>query len=277
MVKQESIAYLNYWIKTYADLTKIIAAAKNRLQSLPGEHPAKFDRILHGEEKEVGLESIKGKISRLIGKELPAWDVWTHWLKDVPGIGNVIAAQLIMLYYYKYIPVCKDCVTVLEKKDSTYWCPKCEKSVKGEGNLDHQLQEKDFPTISKWWAYMGRDIKDGAMRKRKKGELSNWSGNGRTLGHHIGDSFNKQQPDHLYKAVLLAEKAKYEKSQPDISKGWRHAKARNNATKLFLAHFWTVARTLDGKEVSAPYAMTIMGHTNYIEPFYYVKAELKAA
>ncbi len=43
----------------------------------------------------------------------------------------------------------------------------------------------------------------------------------------------------------------------------------NNAVKLFLAHFWTVARTLDSKEVTAPYAMTIMGHTGYIKPFYF--------
>jgi len=271
MANKQRISYLNYLIRTYESLTNMMAATKNRLQSLPGDHPVKFDRILHGEEKEEGLETIKGRISRLIGKELPAWDIWTHWLKDVPGIGNVTAAELIMLYYYKFIPACKDCMTPLEKKDSTYWCPSCEKSVKGEGNLEYLLGYKDFSNISKWWAYMGRDIRDGAMRKRKKGEQLNWSTNGRRLGFLIGESFNKQQPDHKYKAVLLSEKAKYEKSQPDISKGWRHNKAKNNAVKLFLAHFWTVARALDGKDVTQPYAMTIMGHTGYIEPFYYEK------
>lgn len=269
MANQESISYLNYLIRTYRSLTDMMAATKNRLQSLPGDHPVKFDRILHGEEKEEGLETIKGRISRLIGKELPCWDVWEQWLKDVPGIGNVTAAELIMLYYYKYIPVCKDCVSPLEKKDGTYWCEKCQKSVKGEGNLDYLLGDKDFQTISKWWAYMGRDIQDGAMRKRKKGEQLNWSTAGRRLGFMIGESFNKQKPDHKYKSVLLSEKAKYEKSQPDISKGWRHNKAKNNMVKLFLAHFWTVCRTLDKKPVSDPYAMVIMGHTNYIKPFYF--------
>lgn len=269
MADKESIGYLNYLTRTYAALTKMMAATKNRLHSLPGDHPVKFDRILHGEEKEEGLGTIKGRISRLIGGQLPEWDVWKYWLKNVPGIGNVTAAELIMLYYYKYIPVCKDCVTVLEKKEGTYWCSKCEKSVKGEGNLDYMLGYKDFPNISKWWAYMGRDIRDGAMRMRKKGEQLNWSTNGRRLGFLIGESFNKQQPEHLYKAVLLSEKAKYEKSQPDISKGWRHNKAKNNAVKLFLAHFWAVARTLDKKEVTEPYSMVIMGHTGYIKPFYF--------
>ena len=275
---EEKVAYLNYLIRTYWSLTDMMAATKNRLQSLPGDHPIKFDRILHGEEKEEGLETIKGRMSRYMEKELDNFPVWTHWLKDIPGIGAVLAASLLMLYYYRYIPICKNCMTRLEKIEGTYWCKTCEKSVKGDGNLNYELELKDFPTISKWWAYMGRDICDGAMRKRKKGEAlsnrqngksNNWSTKGRTLGFLIGESFNKQQPDHLYKAVLLNEKAKYEKSQPDISKGWRHNKAKNNAVKLFLAHFWTVARTLDEKQVSEPYAMTIMGHTGYIKPFYF--------
>lgn len=269
MATKESISYLNYLIRTYKSLTDMMAATKNRLQSLPGDNPVKFDRIIHGEEKEEGLETIKGRISRLIGKELPSWDVYDQWLKHVPGIGPVIAAELIMLYYYKYMPVCRECSTHLEKKDGTYWCSLCEKSVKGEGNLDYSLEEKNFSNISKWWAYMGRDIRDGAMRKRKKGEQLNWSTAGRKLGFMIGESFNKQQPDHKYKEVLLSEKAKYEKSQPDISKGWRHNKAKNNTIKLFLAHFWTVARTLDSKTVTEPYSMVIMGHTGYIAPFYF--------
>jgi len=269
MATKEAIGYLNYLIRTYQSLTDMMSATKNRLQSLPGDHPVKFDRIIHGEEKEEGLETVKGRISRMMIKELENFDIWTHWLSEVPGIGPAIGAELIMLYYYRYLAVCKDCMTRLEKVNGTYWCKTCEKSVKGEGNLDFELEIKDFPNISKWWAYMGRDIKDGVMRKRKKGEQLNWSTAGRRLGFLIGESFNKQQPEHLYKAVLLSEKTEYEKSQPDISKGWRHNKAKNNTVKLFLAHFWTVARTLDEKEVSKPYAMAIMGHTNYIKPFYY--------
>lgn len=273
MVKEiknkEMVGYLNYLNRTYWSLTDMIAATKNRLQSLPGDHPVKYDRIIKGEEKEEGLETIKGRISRLLEKELKTWDIWTQWLQNVPGIGGPLAAELLILYYYKYLPICKDCGTELEKRNGTYFCQKCEKSVKGEGNLNYILKMKDFPTISKWWAYMGRDIENGGMRKRKKGEQLNWSTNGRKLGYLIGESFNKQQPNHLYKAVYLNEKAKYEKSQPDISKLWRHNKAKNNMLKLFLAHFWTVARIFDGKEVSKPYAMTIMGHTNYIEPFYF--------
>ena len=278
-VEEERIAYLNYCIKTYAQVRDVVSSTKNRLQSLPGDHPVQFDRILHREDKEEGLLSIKGKLGRMIEKELENYDIWNYWLKGVPGIGPAIAGELIMIYYHRYIPVCKDCMTRLEKRDGTYWCSHCEKSVKGEGNLDYLLDKsKDFPNISKWWAYMGRDIKDGAMRKRVKGGKiengeNNWGNPKRRIGWLIGESFNKQDPDHLYKKVLLDEKAKYERTQPDISKGWRHNKAKNNAVKLFLAHFWTVARTLDGKSVTEPYAMTIMGHTGYVAPFYWTPLE----
>ena len=85
MSNENSIEYLNYLVRTYKSITDMIASTKNRLQSLPGDHPLKFDRILHGEEKEDGLETIKGRISRLILKELPNWQVWDLWLANVPG------------------------------------------------------------------------------------------------------------------------------------------------------------------------------------------------
>ena len=268
-MSNENVSYLNYLIRTYKSITDMVAATKQRLRSLPGDHPIKFDRILHGEEKEEGLETVKGRVSRLIDKELPSWDVYNLWLKNVPGIGPVIAAELIMLYYYRHVPICKDCCTDLEDREESYWCPSCEKSVKGQGNLDYRIEEKDFPNIAKWWAYMGRDILDGGMRKKKKGTKQNWSAAGRKLGFMVGESFNKMKPEHEYKKIMLSQKAKYEKSQPEISKGWRHNKAKNNTVKLFLAHFWAVARELDGKSVTEPYAMVIMGHTGYIKPFYF--------
>ena len=274
-VNTANIAYMNYLIRTYQAVTKGIASTKNRLQSLPGDHPVKFDNILHGEDngknKEVGLITIKGRIARMVGNELIHWDIWNLWLKDIPGIGPVTAAELIMLYYYRFIPVCSKCKTDIEKINDTYWCSKCEKSLKGDGLLNYRTEEKDFANISKWWAYMGRDIRDGAMRKKKKGEQMNWSAAGRKLGFLIGECFNKQQPDHLYKKVWLEERAKYHKvpEKTRWTTGHIYNASKNNTVKLFLAHFWTVARTLSGKDVTLPYAMTIMGHTGYVAPFYF--------
>ena len=116
---------------------------------------------------------------------------------------------------------------------------------------------------------MGRNIIDGAMPKRKKGVQVNWSTPGRTIGFHIGDQFNRQKEDHPYKAFLIGRKKKHEKNHPDWSKGHIHNAAKNETVKLFLAHFWHVARTIEGLSVSEPYSGAIMGHTNIIKPFYW--------
>lgn len=264
------VGYLNYLVKTYKGVTKLVTSTKQRLLSLPGEDRVEdFDPMLKGEKNYDGLESVKGRISRAIEKELPKWEIWERWLKHIPGIGPVIAGELILTYYYKFIPVCKDCGGILDKTDGTLICRDCGKESKEGGLLKHRLELRDYQTISKWWAYMGRHTVDGVMPKRKKGTLANWSTPGRTLGYQIGDQFNRQDENHPYKAFMIDRKMRHQARNPEWSKGHVHNAARNEAVKLFLSHFWVVARTLDGKDVSQPYAGAIMGHTNIIEPFYW--------
>ena len=274
MTNEEQVQYLNFLVKEYVGVTKLIASTKQRLQSLPGEdRDEEFDTLLKGQGHETGLETVKGRISRELEKELKAWDVWETWVKEIPGIGPYIAAQLIILFYYRFIAVCKDCGGKLEKVEHKLICTDCGKEGK-EGLLKHRLELKDFPTISKWWAYMGRHTVEGIMPKRKAGVVSNWSTVGRTLGFHIGDQFNRQKDDHPYKALLILRKAKHQKNHPDWSKGHVHNAAKNEVVKIFLAHFWHVARSLEGKSVSEPYAGALMGHTNIIEPFFWKRDEV---
>ena len=264
------IAYLNFLTRTYEGVTQLISSTKQRLLSIPGDNKnAEFDTLLKGQDKADGLETVKGRISRELEKELKNWDIWTRWMKNIPGVGAYLAARLIIFYYYRFIPVCKECGGKLEKTEGALICRGCGKSAKDDGLLKHEVEEKDFPTISKWWAYMGRHTVDGIMPKRKKGELANWSTPGRTVGFHVGDQFNRQKEDHPYKAFLLERKARHQRKNPDWSKGHVHNAAKNETIKLFLAHFWTVAHQLDGKPVSEPYAGALMGHTNIIDPFYW--------
>lgn len=269
MTSEARIGYLNFLVRTYEGVTKLIAATKQRLQSLPGEgRSEEYDTLLKGEGKAEGLETVKGRISRELEKELKAWDIWEQWLSDIPGIGSFIAAKLIILFYYRFIPICKGCGGLLEKVEHTLVCVDC-KTVAKDGLLTHKVDYKDFPTISKWWAYMGRHTVDGIMPKRKAGVQSNWSAPGRTLGFHVGDQFNRQKDEHPYKALLNIRKAKRLQDHPEWTKGHIHNAAKNEVVKIFLAHFWHVARVLDGKPVSEPYAGALMGHTNIIEPFYW--------
>lgn len=280
IVKEEMIQELQFLVKEYEDATAMIAKIKQRLAGLDGCN----DTLLKRYEGEQGMEAIKGRITRMMEKHLFYFDVYESYLKNIPGIGPWIAAKLIILFYYRFIPVCKDCGGNLEKEQkkskrngemiNVLICQKCGKQA-DDGLLKHKLDFKDFPTISKWWAYMGRHTDGSKMPKRQKGTQINWSTEGRTLGFHIYDQFNRQPEDHLYKKLFIERKRKHAANHPEWTKGHIHNAAGNETVKIFLAHFWTVARSLDGKTVSDPYAGALMGHTNITKPFYWEDEESK--
>jgi hypothetical protein len=272
-LKDEIIFNLNLICKTYDGITKLIVSTKNRMSALNPDAEFKHDTILNGEvrgkRQSQGLEQIKNRISRQIEKELVFWPVWTEWMKGIPGIGPFIAGNLIILYYYRFMPVCKKCGSGIEKKEGTYYCKTCEKSLKGDGLLSYKLDLKDFPKISAWWSYMGEaNDENGKKIKMKKGVQCNWSPKGRALSYQVGESFVKFNGDHHYKAFYLKQKKKRERTHPEASKMYRHNMARRETSKLFLSHFWQVAREIDGKEITEPYVSRIPGHT-IIQPYYW--------
>ena len=278
MLNTEIVQYLNFLTKQYDGVTQLIAKTKQRIVSLPGhsEDELDCDTALKGDGKSEGLLTVQGRYSRAIEKELVQWDVWTEWLSKVPGIGAWTAAKLIILFNYKFVPVCKECGGEFEKTEketqgkliNVLTCVDCGRVAK-DGVLKHKVVRRDFPTVSKWWAYMGRHTVDGVMPKRKKGTQANWSTPGRTLGFLIGEQFNRQGDDNPYKRILLQHKEKHARRHPEWSKGHVHNAAKNEAVKIFLAHFWHVSRVLEGLPVSEPYAGAIMGHTNIIKPPYW--------
>jgi len=277
----DTIKYLNYLCKSYDMLVKSMTATSNRIASLNSDAPLKY------QDEYKAMEGIKGSFSRKITKYLKYWPIWTEWLEKVPGIGPFVAGNLILLYYYRFVAICPECGVKLEKKEialseenpqkktNTLYCKKCNKSVKGDGVLIHDVEIKDFPMVSSWWHYMGRHTVDGIMPKRKKGTLNTWSTRGRVIGYHIREQFNRQGADHLYKNFMLKRKKKREQTHPDATKGHRHNMAMNETIKLFLSHFWHIARTIEGKSTEGPYAQTILKHTNIIPPYYWSHPEIE--
>ena len=307
---KDVIQNLNFMCRTYDGINKLIVSTKNRLQSLNPEAIVKLNDIIQS------MESQKGKVSRRIEKELDFWPIWSEWMKGVPGIGSAIGGNLIILYYYRFMPICKDCGTVLEKKDKTFWCSKCEKSVKGEGNLHHKIEIKDFPMISSWWHYLGmhnaehcpvcrraltrvkknaegqewlcqitkgqNGKKQGCGRmfkqseviylkpKRQTGVQSDLSTPGRQIGYQIGQSFQYKTANtgHLYRDYYDHRKRLRLKTHPDLTDGHRNNMALNETIKMFLSHFWQVARTLDGLSVTEPYIVAKDPVHKTIAPFY---------
>ena len=262
---------LQFLLRTYDGLKKLIVQSKQRLKALNPEAEEKHQKHI------TALESEKDKLSRKITKALEFWEVWTAWAKHIPGIGPFIAGNLIILFFYRFVSICQKCGADLNKKNGSgeepggFTCSKCGESAKGDGILKTRIEEKDFANVSKWWKYMGEanDEETGRMVRRKKGVISNWSSLGRQISWSIGESLNKCSPDHHYKAFYLRLKAKEK----------RHSDAIRRTRKLFLSHFWHVARELEGKSTVGPYADVVLNHTGIIAPYYWesLKKEQKAA
>lgn len=253
--------YLSYLARTYDGQNKIITASRQRLQNLG------IDGKPEDQPEIKVMESLKNNIANRMRKEMELFPVWNDWLVNVPGVGPRIGGNLILLFNFKHIPICAKCG---EDLDPEFNCSVCGKPAKGDGVLKTRVIKRDFPTISKWWKFMGVHIVDGKKPKKAKGVQCDWSSKGRSIAWLASEGFYfKMNKEHLYKAEILRRIADKEKNRPEIKKGHRLAQAMHETSKLFLAHFWTVHRHLEGKPVSLPYAHTILGHTNIVAPFYY--------
>lgn len=254
---------LNFLLRTYDGINKLLTSTKNRLHHLNPEAEAKH------QDEVIAMEAIKRRIARRITQNLEFFPIWTEWMAHIPGIAAYIAGNLVILYYFRFVPICKKCQTDLAKEEGGFKCPGCGQAAKGEGILQNRIELKDFANISSWWHYLGLHTVNGKKPRKKKGQVHDWNDKGREMAFQIGDQFIKKNGDHLYRQFYNKQRAKRDRTHPDATKLHKMNMARNETGKLFLAHFWQVARTLDGLPVTAPYAQTILGHTGILEPFYW--------
>lgn len=278
---------LNYSVKTYKSLTKMIVQTKQRAWAYGID--LESDELLTGEindktgkVKRQGLESLKAVALRRVQKNLKDFPIWSEWLANVPGIGPAIAGELVSLYYFKSIVICPKCNSDMDKlpgpegEGSVWVCRECKSRAKGQGVLRYRVELRDFPTISSWWHFMGRPVVNGAMPKRKTGVVSDWSTNGRTLGYQIREQFNILGPSHKYRQYADKRKRYREGTHPNATKGHRHNMAWNETVKLFLSHFWQVAHLLDGQPLTEPWCVKFGGHDpEHIIPPYYWNGDLE--
>ena len=276
-MEQAIIANLDYGIRTYERANKMIVATKNMFQQ---KHPGADPKL----QPEVQLmEAVKSKMIFGIKKDIEMFDVWNQWLTKVPGIGPAIGGPLIYMYYFKNVPVCPVCESAIEKRETEkngrkinqFYCQKCERFMKGDGNLTFKIVERDFPTVSAFWSFMGMATVDGAKPKMKKGTPVTWSPKGRTLAWQFGQQINRQKPGKRfpdgtpYWHFFNSRWQKRKKTHQETSDGHRLNMALHETAKLFLSHFWHVAREIDGKPTKTIYAEGILGHENIIAPYYW--------
>ena len=134
-VDDEAIFQLRDLFKDYDDITGAIQRVKNRWATThKGVNPM-FHPLLGNEDGTKGLESLKGRASRLLEKQLRLWPLWSEWLVKVPGVGQSTAASLILAFYYRFMPVCQECGDILYRDEGAMKCSGCGKEAKGDGVL----------------------------------------------------------------------------------------------------------------------------------------------
>ena len=274
IVNETRIRSLKRNVRDYESLTKLIAARKNRLGADGLDW--KLDNILGQENKVAGLSTIQRRLVTKIKADISDWPIWLEWGEIIPGLGAAACAgPLILGYYYKFNPICKDCGGNLkllknaeDDEKKTYLCMECGK--KSKGLLKYDISIRDYPNISKWWTMCGRG--DPKYKKRKTGcteDEAKKAGTPRLkqAGYHTAKSFLKKK--NKYYDFYLEVKARYQLNNPSWSKGKCDGFAQNNMVKLFLSHWWQIAREIDELPKTEPYAPTILGHTGVIPPFYW--------
>ena len=168
--------------------------------------------------------------------------IWYLWLQRIKGISAVLASNLIKNFGYT----------------------------------------ERFRYVSSMWRYCGLDPQ-GAKGREKKVKLT-YNPKMKTLMWKISDSFVKQrtQPYRtLYDETKHIESVLMEKYGKDVeiklgdnlkttckSKLHVEFRARRKAVKLFLQHYYVVARTIKGLPLTKPYVEEKLGHTHIIEAPY---------
>jgi len=261
---EEVARRLNYLCKTYDTYTRASVATQNRLQALKGVKKEETKRF----EDVAVLERHKDKLKREIIPELEFFPIWTEWLTKVLGIGPVFGGHLIIDYYFRFVPICSSCGKDLIEKKKKLICSSCDKPAKRNGPMKTRIEMRDFATPSRWLSIRGELIVNGKKPKPIEGEKLSYDPKAQSLDSQIGESFKKQKGS-LYQKEYERLLVKGEKKYPNKTPKHRRNIARHMLVKLFLCHFWEVARTLDGKSTTRPYPIVIQGHTNYIPPFYW--------
>jgi uncharacterized protein (UPF0212 family) len=113
------------------------------------------------------------------------------------------------------------------------------------------LNPARFEKVSQLWKYCGLHVENGKAPKRVSGQATGWNPVARTMMWRLGESFRKV--GEFYKMMYQRFFEESTKKHQDWTKAHHLAHARRVAVKLFLAHWHTVGRALQGLPVRKPY------------------------
>jgi hypothetical protein len=274
-------------VESYYDVQKVRIEEGNRIKDLirRGVLPEPVAEELHS-NTEKKLEAVERGFVEDLKKLVKFHVVWDRWLKDVNGIGTVLAAGLIAyadarkfdsvskLWAYAglhLISRCSECGkrTFATPRDTDAWMNKMvarlkmadDRKLKKEKATDEQLLEKVKASV----CHCEEAAPTMVIAKRKKGELSDWNPKLKTHMWKVGESFVKVKGS--YHDLYAKFKDEEQKKAPEgMAQAQIHARAKRKTVKIFLAHYWQTYRELTGLPTRSPYAME-HGHQEYIPPF----------
>ena len=196
-----------------------------------------FDTSDVMEEFNATMKKGEEQLKKIVEDELGKYAVYNQWLLQVKGIGPSLAGGLVA------------------------YLGNCER----------------FRSVSALWAYAGLHcVDDGngkfVAAKRTKGQESNW---------------NQKLKSHcwLLASQLLKNKCPtyadlyYQQKEKSLAKGLTAGHAHNQSlrkvAKVFLSHYWHVARTLAGLDTRSLWIIEHGGHQDVIAPPFWNGKEMK--
>jgi len=224
------------------------------------------------------------EIERMVGNAVKEYPLW-NWFREVQGIGEMNAANIIGLIeafgtYYKYCPKCKKELGKVKGSEIEV-CPYCE--TKAEDKFLSGIQR--LTRISKLWKYAGLAVENGSAAKPQKGVTLGYNSELKSvLLGRVATSlmlakgkyyrqylrFKKEETEKCKrKGLKIKPTPKTRGKEPEgiIYEGHIDKRAKRKMIKLFTAHLWTLWRKSEGLPVTEPYAKTILGHTDLIDPW----------
>ena len=171
-------------------------------------------------------EKVNMKYKDLMMVHIAKEPVYQEFLSKIKGIGPVISCRLIKEF------------------------GNCEKA----------------PHIASLWKYCGYHTVDGHAPKRAKGVKLDFNIQLRSFVWNIADSFVKKRTAvyrRIYDAERVRQNSLIEQDAPNKPANQKQAdlRARRKIAKLFLSHYWTASRELNGLPLSDPYPFAKLGHS----------------
>lgn len=239
---------------------------------------------LEGDEKHAKVNWLMSQQEKVLvsiaKKKIAGHPVWENWLAGVKGIGPCLAGGLLSWINIARSTHCSQLwkYSGLGTTVEHYECPEC--GTKTDPKPMSELVAAGETRIVCPDCRVPLNVVGHADR-RVKGQQTGYNPRVKTLAWKIGESFVKQSPEKSgYRKLYEQFRAQVDR-QPcrkvhKDEKGkvipcfdaHKFAKAKRMTVKVFMAHYYLVARTIEGLPVTKPYSFGVLAHdmASFIEP-----------